>query len=240
VKGVDVLESYETRVLELTACGNEILTVRLERPKGYEFVAGQWFRLTIPTAEGPQVRTFTHAAAPKDDWIELTTRGSASAFKVSLAALEQGSTVQVSGAGGRLRLPTPHDRIAFLAGGVGITPVRSLLRDAVERGEEFADAALIYGNRDATCEPYIDEFLAMADAGVRTIRVLENPPLDWAGESGFITGELVRRWLDPKDGRCFFVTGPPVMVAAMRRVLDEIGVAGDRVLVEAFGSPTSH
>ena len=62
-----MVTQHEVRVLEVVHCGGDIVTVRLERPEGYGFSAGQWFRLTIPVEDGADVRTFSHASAPADE-----------------------------------------------------------------------------------------------------------------------------------------------------------------------------
>ena len=210
--------------------------LRLERPEGYEFTPGQWLRLTLPTAEGEQTKTFTNATAPGDDWLEIATRISGSPFKAALEQLGPGDEVEIAGPGGRLVLPQDTAKVAFLVGGVGVTPARSMLRDAMQRGRRFSDAVVIYGNRDAACTPYLDELEEMAPAGVRVVSVLEHPDERWEGERGLVTAELVRRHADISDGRLVFVAGPPPMVEAMQAVLDELGVAQDRRRIEWFGS----
>ena len=230
------MQMLSTRVIEVRYRCEDIVSVLLARPAGYAFSAGQWFRMSIETAEGDDVRTFSHAAAPADDWIEATTRLSGSAFKQALTRLSVDDPVSISPAGGRLRLAEGAQRLAVLVGGTGITPVRSVLRDAVQRGRRFSEAVVFYGNRDLSCEPYLDELEAMRDIGVRLVRVLEHPGPEWEGESGFISAELVKRHADILDGRPVLVAGPPMMVVAMERVLDELGVASESRLVESFGS----
>jgi ferredoxin-NADP reductase len=118
---------------------------------------------------------------------------------------------------------------------VGITPVRSILRDAAARGHRFEDALLIYGNRDESCVPYGVELEGLARIGVRVVLVYERPPVGWTGESGLISAQVVRRHLDLSDGRPVVVTGPPVMVSAVERVLDELELPDERRRVERFG-----
>jgi ferredoxin-NADP reductase len=225
---------FDVRYLGHEPCGGDIRTLRFERPDGYAFAPGQWFRLTLSTPEGPLAETFSHCSAPSDPYLELTTRLSRSAFKKALAALEPGTTVHVLGPGGRLRVGDDVERVAFLVGGVGITPVRSILRDAEARGRRFADALLLFGNRDENCVPFLGEFEQMGDIGVRTVVVYEEPPAGWDGESGFITAETVRRHLDVADGRPLIVTGPPAMVTAMEHVLDQLAVPAGQRLIERF------
>jgi ferredoxin-NADP reductase len=231
-----VTSSHEVEYLGKEMCGTDIVTCRFARPVGYEFAAGQWTRLTIPTPDGPDVRTFTLCSAPEDEALEITTRLSPSAFKVALAALEPGTIVQVNDAHGALTLPADAKRICFLVGGVGITPVRSMLRDAMQTDRAFDDALLLFGNRDESCVPFAQEFAAMSPIGVRTVICYEHAGDAWIGERGFISAETVRRHLDATDGRPFVVAGPPVMVAAMERVLDDLEIAPAHRLVERFGA----
>lgn len=231
--------TYSASYLEREMCGRDVATFRFSKPARYTFTPGQWFRLTLRTPDGPMTETFTHSSAPSDPCIELTTRFTGSSFKRALDALRLGEKVEIAGPGGGLRLPDDLDRVAFMAGGVGITPVRSILRDAVERDVVFEDAVVFFGNRDPGCAPFIEELETMADHGVRVVPVYED--VDGMGpyESGFITADIVRRHVDVGDGRPYLVSGPPVMVEAMERVLDELGIASDQRIVERFG-PSMH
>lgn len=227
-------KSYRVDVIGLDRCG-DIATLALSRPGDFVFNAGQWLRLTLLTADGPATKTFTIASAPADDWLEITTRLSGSAFKLALSGLAGGRQAEIAGPGGRLRLPTDTDKVAFLAGGVGITPVRSMLRDALNAGRRFSDALIVYGNRDASCVSYAAELAAMSPSGVRVVDVYERPPQGWEGPRGFVTASIVSDAIDPADGRPFFITGPPVMIEAMVPVLDELGIPEDRRTIESFG-----
>ena len=227
---------YEANWTGAELCGGDIAVVRLTRPDGYSFRAGQWFRLTLETPNGPLTETFSHASAPGDPGIELATRLTGSPFKRALAGLGARDVVRIAGPGGRLRLPDNASRLAFLVGGVGITPVRSLLRDARANGGAFDDALLLYGNRDESCIPFGTELAAMSDLGVRLVDVLERPTGEWQGERGLIDAEIVRKYLGPDDGRPFMLTGPPVMIAAVEGVLDEMSITPGRRIIERFGT----
>lgn len=230
-------ERYQVAYLERDTCGPDTASFRFARPEAFAFSAGQWARVGLATSAGHEVKTFTISSAPGDPYVEITTRLSGSSFKNALLELSEGDTVELAGPGGRLTLPDSVSRIAFLAGGVGITPVRSILRDARQRSRAFDDALLMYGNRDETCVPFAEEFLGMDDLGVRTVLAFERAGESWAGERGFITAEMVRRYLDPHaDDRPFLVAGPPAMVDAMVRVLDDLDVPRERRMVELFSA----
>jgi ferredoxin-NADP reductase len=228
--------SHAVEFLGGEMCGADVLAARFSRPQGFTFAPGQWIVLALTQGAGRLSETFTICSAPDDDYLEITTRLSGSAYKNVLASLAPGDAAVVTGPGGRLAIPATATRLAFLVGGVGITPVRSMLRDARTKGRVFDDALLFYGNRDDSCVPFREEFADMAGIGVRTVLCYEDPPPGWSGESGFITAEMVRRYLsDDELNRPFIVAGPPVMVTAMERVLDALCVPAENRLVEHFG-----
>lgn len=236
-QGVVVGERHEVELLGKEALCADVVSLRFRRPEGFVFRAGQWMIMSVPTPAGPLSETFTISSAPGDDHLEITTRMSGSAFKLGLEALGVGETVGISGPGGRLVLPADLRRVAFLVGGVGITPARSMLRDIAQHGGRFDDALLFYGNRDESCVPFGEELASLDAIGVRLVLCIEQPSAGWSGESGFITAKMVRGHLDPfADERSFVVAGPPVMVEAMESVLDDLEIPASRRMVERFGS----
>ncbi len=226
-------QGFRVGLLSSERCGSDILTCRFARPEAYDFTPGQHAMLTLATSEGLQAKPFSLAAAPHDDYVEFTTRLSDSAFKRSLSALEVGDEATISAARGRFVLPEGVRSAIFLAGGIGITPMRSILRDAVQR-KTGMNAVLFFGNRDETCIPYREEFDAMEPQGVKVVHVLERPQEDWPGPRGYITSDLVREIVDPAKWELFVVAGPPVMVEVMQRILDELEVDPGRLMVERF------
>jgi glycine betaine catabolism B len=209
-------------------------TFRFDKPAGYSFSPGQFMSLTVDTRDGPLGHHFSHADAPGDALIEITTRMTGSAFKDALGAMRPGDSASLDGPKGRFTV-SPGARVVFLAGGVGITPVRSILRDADQRGEA-GHAVLLYGNQTAGCVPYGEEMHALAARrpGLEVVDVLAEPDADWAGERGFITPELVRSYVDPDAGWHFMIVGPPAMLEPMRAVIAELGVPAERSTFESF------
>ncbi|TDB38136.1 MAG: FAD-dependent oxidoreductase [Actinobacteria bacterium] len=227
-------EEFEVVYLGTRPCAEGVASFRFSRPEGYSFTPGQFFALTLTTNDGVESKFFSHADAPADAAIELTTRLSGSAFKSALVDLPRGATVTLSGPRGRLGVPEGADSIGFLTGGVGITPAHSIIRDAMQRSSGL-DIALIYGNRDESCIPYGEEFRGYAEAGTLLyVETLDHPGVDWHGESGFITADLVRRHVAEPAGRPWIVAGPPPMVDAMKRVVADLGLPSESVSYELF------
>lgn len=227
-------ETYRIAFRMKAAC-DRVTGFRFGKPDGYEFTAGQYFRLTLDTAEGEQTKAFSHANAPLDPFLELATRMSGSAFKDSLGTLVRGDEVTISGPHGKLMLAEEMRHVCFMCGGVGITPARSIIRDAEQRRTGLR-ARLFYGNHDQGCIPYSGEFAEYArkDRRFQVVNVLEEPLPGWHGETGVITADLMRRHMESFDEWHFIVTGPPAMVTAMQAVLDELGIPDERVSFETF------
>lgn len=230
------MDFVTTEVFTVEHC-DDLLVIRLRKPPGYAFKAGQWFRVRLDTEAGEQTRVFSHAAAPADKELVLATRESESDFKRTLARVSDGESVGISASGGRLMLPAGIP-VTFLVGGVGITPVRSLVRDAIVRGVSMDGWSLFYGNRDFSCVPFASDLEAFERAGLRVIHVLEQEGGPPDSERGFITAAMIERHTDSRAAH-FLIAGPPAMVTAMRSVLDELEVPDDRRSVESFGPTTS-
>jgi ferredoxin-NADP reductase len=228
-------EMYDTVFLASETIAPATASFRFETPAGFEYAAGQFALVSLGTTEGEQTKAFTLSSAPGDPHLEITTRLTGSAFKDALLGLHPGDLVRLSGPRGRMVATDDAGRIAFLSGGVGVTPARSIVRDSVQRaaGRELV---LFYGNRDEGSIPFGAEFdgYAAADPRIRVVHVLERPGPGWAGETGFITASVVRRHVDPLDGWRFFVSGPPAMIEPMRLVVTELAVPDERLTFESF------
>jgi predicted ferric reductase len=113
----------------------------------------------------------------------------------------------------------------FLAGGVGITPIMSMLRTLADRGND-QPLLLIYGRptwEDVIFREELVELLPRLN--LKVVHVLREPPEGWQGERGFVTRETLKRHLpgDPNT-RDYFICGPDVMMDAMEQALAELGV----------------
>jgi ferredoxin-NADP reductase len=210
-------------------------TFRFAKPDGFSYAPGQYFVLSLSTRDGQQSKAFTLDAAPGDPYLEITTRLTGSAFKDALLALAPGDLVRFSGPHGRMTLPDGTTKAAFLAGGVGITPAHSIIRDAVQRATGL-QVALFYGNQDQDGIPFGAEFdgYVAGHPEIMVVHVLMAPRTGWSGETGFITADVVRRHVDPLDGWRWVIAGPPAMIDAMGKVVTELGIPADRVATESF------
>lgn len=237
--------TFNGTFLEKIHRGGDVTSFRFTRPPEYRFEAGQSFLVSIPMPSDQLQHCFSHADSPTESHTELTTRLTGSPFKNALAELKPGTAATFTGPNGRFVFPFTEPKVAYLVGGVGITPVRGILRYLVDtQGAGRAPAqeiALFYGCMTEDGVIYrddIDEY-ARSLPGLSVIYVITEPSAAWKGHSGFITPQIVRAELGAVDDWVFFTAGPPPMIVAMERLADALGIAKTRLVKESFVGYTS-
>ena len=213
-----------------------------DKPSGFQFVAGQTLDLTLVNpretdAEG-NTRTFSIASSPEDAELVIATRLRDTAFKRVLNTIPIGSVVKAEGPGGSFTLDHDASRPAvFLTGGIGITPFRSIIRDATARNLTES-LWLFYSNTTPEAAAFLDELQHLADITpslhfVPTMTAMAKSARIWRGATGLIDREMLSSRL-PLQGPRYYIAGPPAMVTAMREMLHQADVSDEDVLSEEF------
>ena len=232
--------SFTSTLLEKIRRSEDTMSYRFTRPEEYRFQAGQWFTVTLATPKGPLDHHFSHADSPTESVIELTTRLTGSEFKNLLDALPAGAQAEIEGPYGRFLFGYGLPRIAFLTGGIGVTPVRSMLRYLVDTGgagrATGQELVVFYGSMAEDGIVYRDQFDEFQEkiAGLRVVHVITTPTKSWKGYGGFITADIIRAELAAPGEWTYYVVGPPLMVDAMDRVTAELGIPREQTVVESF------
>jgi ferredoxin-NADP reductase len=213
---------------------------RFARPEGFTFQAGQAINLALvdppETDAKGNSRTFSIASAPSEGTLQIATRMRDSAFKRVLGSLAPGAALKLRGPMGNFTLPADRSKpVAMLAGGIGITPFMSMLREE-ERAGSKRPRVLLYANRSPADAPFLAELHALArrGTGLRMASVItENAPAPgtWGG---IADPELLRRELGDASGATCYLAGPPAMVGALRKALDAAGVAAGDIRTDEF------
>jgi len=213
------------------------------KPLRFEFRAGQSIDLTLVNppqtdAEG-NTRTFSIASAPFDADLMIATRMRDTAFKRVLRSASPGVEVKVEGPSGSFTLHKNSAKAGvFLAGGIGITPFLSIIRQATR--ENFPHQLyLFYSNRRPEDAAFLDLLQQAAQQNNRfhlisTMTDMQHSHRSWTGETGFIDQNMVRRYPPSTQGSIYYIAGPPAMVAAMRQMLVGAGVGEDDIRTEEF------
>ena len=166
----------------------------------------------------------------------LATRLRDSAFKKSLAELEVGAEVEVEPPKGKFVLPEDTSRpYVFVAGGIGITVFRSMLRYIDDRDLPY-EVTLLYSNRNREETAFLEELEAYAARNPRFRLVLsmtDDP--GWSGETRRFDADVFRDVVgDLLDEATFMVAGPPGFTDAMKEAVPEAGVGDDRLIADSY------
>jgi ferredoxin-NADP reductase len=206
-----------------------------------EFTPGQYFYVTLLDPpyddEKGARRHITVVTSPNDRGVlALATRLRDSAFKRSLAELPVGAEVDVEQPKGDFLLPEDTEQpYVFIAGGIGITVFRSMLRYIAEEGLPHR-VTLVYSNRDRESTAFFDELQELESAlpNLRLVLTMTDDP-SWDGETRPIDAEMLSDHLDGElDAFTYLVAGPPGMVEAMEKMLAEADVPEDQVRPESY------
>jgi predicted ferric reductase len=214
------------------------VTLRPEDGKPTPFQPGQFAWLTMRRNPfGFEEHPFSYSSSARTrDSVSFTIKELGD-FTSKIGELEPGERAYIDGPYGAFtneRYEAPG--FVFLAGGVGITPVMSMLRTLAD-WEDLRPLLLIFGNKTLEEATFLEELEALEERlNLTVVHVLEEPHEGWEGESGFVDADLVRRHVDEEQigRRRFFVCGPNPMMDAVEEALDEVGVPNDRVLTERF------
>ena len=237
------MPEYRAKLLSRKEVALGTLAFSLQKPAGFEFKAGQSADLTLlnppDTDAAGNIRTFSIVSAPSETDLTFATRLRDTAFKRVLRNLPAGAEVKIDGPMGSFNLHKNASKPAvFLAGGIGITPFMSMLREAARQTDPH-QLYLFYSNRRPEDTAFLDELTALARKNSRfhliaTMVEMEKSKQSWTGEKGFINAAMLQRHLPGLTGPIFYIAGPPAMVAAMREMLAKAGVDEDDIRTEDF------
>jgi ferredoxin-NADP reductase len=216
------------------------LAFSFEKPQGFAFRAGQAVVLELiepPAEEGQKRRTFSLVSAPYERTLSIATRMRDSAFKRALNALPDGASVKLLGPIGQFSLQAARPAV-FIAGGIGITPFMSMLRQAAnDRSPQ--PLVLLYSNRRPEDAAFLGKLRELERRNrhfrlLATMTEMGKSASGWAGETGVVNAHLIGRAMNGLAAPVFYVVGPPAMVAGMVDTLRSAKVAEDAILTEEF------
>lgn len=231
----DASGTYTAVLAEVTALTADIAAVRLEvLGDRIEFTAGQFVNVEIPGSG--LVRTFSFANAPtRAEVIELIVKlYPDGAFSRFLRESPIGTRLQVYGPYGQLKVRLSHRPVLMIAGGSGLAPLLSMLRDLADAGFDRS-VSMFFGARTVADLYLVEEILEL---GARLPEFEFVPVLsdswsaDWAGETGMVTDAIARRY--PQLAHDVYLCGPPPMIDAAVPLLTASGVRPRNIYFDAF------
>ena len=234
---------YQVKLKYKRQIADGTMAFLFEKPQGFVYKAGQSADCTLidpaeTDAEGG-TRTFSFASAPCEDDLMFATRMRDTAFKRVLKTMKPDMELTLDAPHGSFTL---HNNVnipaVFLTGGIGITPVRSIVLQAVH--DNVARRILVfYSNRKPEDAAFLDELMELCEKNpnytfVGTMTQMEKSGCVWHGETGFISKAMLLKYIDDLMLPIYYIDGPPAMVNAMRKLLGEAGVDDDNIRTEEF------
>jgi predicted ferric reductase len=212
------------------------LVLKPSAAANFRFEPGQfaWFAIGRSPFSVTQ-HPFSFASSAERDEVELAVKALGD-FTSRVSELEPGMTVYVDGPHGVFSIDQDEGPgFGLIAGGVGIAGLISMLRTLADR-QDVRPVLLFYANRDWDGVAFRDEIEQLKGRlSLTVVHVLERAPEDWAGETGYVTDEVLARHLPPGYRRFqFFICGPDPMMDAAEAALIGLGVPPERVHTERF------
>ncbi len=213
------------------------------KPPGFRFRPGQNLDMKLldppETDEEGNERTFSIVSAPYEDRLTVATRMRDTAFKRSLRSIPLQTSVEIDGPHGNFYLHSDRSRPAFfIAGGIGITPFLSILRQAAhDRLQQ--DIVLLFSNHRPEDAPFLQELEQLARQNKRfrmtaTMTDMNKSGQPWNGPTGLVDREKIHTEMHNLDRPVFYLAGPPGLISAVLPVITELGVSEDDIKFEEF------
>lgn len=231
------MAEFDTEVLDVIKRTANVKSFRLKNAQGADFKAGQFLSVTIKVGDQEGTKYFSFSSSPTETgYIEFTKKLTDSEYSKALDALRPGDRAKIKMPLGSFTVEGADKKIAFLSGGIGITPVRSICKYAVDRKLDI-DIALLYANRRAKDIIFREDLDAMqkAYAGLKVTHILSGPDKDCSTKTGPINAGIIKEDIPDFSERKFYVCGPPPMVEAMKNILEnELHLERGNIVTEKF------
>jgi len=236
-----LLLHHPFRVMAVKSEAPQVWTLTLKAPekRPFQFAPGQFQFLRLHGADVPaEEHPFSIASSPtRSDQITLTIKESGD-FTAGIAHVRPGDRATIHGPFGRFShtLHPDEGELVFIAGGVGITPLMSMLRYMRDRREPRS-VLLVYASRSPADVIFRDELKVIAAGdfpALKVIHVLSDPPASWIGETGRLDADRLARLCGGVEGRAFYLCCPPLMTASLIRGLQQMGVKPRHIYADHF------
>lgn len=201
--------------------------------KRLSFVPGQYMEWTLahqkPDSRGNR-RYFTLASSPTEDNVRLGVRfyNPSSSYKKALLNISPDEIIVAAQIAGNFTLPVDKQKkLVFMAGGIGITPFRSMIKYLIDQNER-RDIIIVYSNKYQSEIVYKDVFdEAQIKFDIKTVYALTDTtqlPMGWSGQIGRINPQMIQKEVPDFMERIFYLSGPHSMVKGFEEVLLQMGV----------------
>jgi glycine betaine catabolism B len=216
---------------------SSIRTLRLSRPPGFDFEAGQFLTVQLELGGRQHVRCYSISSAPDvPDHLEISVRRQGLVSGLLHARVRSGGRLMARRPAGRFVYPSDDGRpIVLLAGGIGITPLIAMVRHAVA-AEPHRPVTLLYSVRHAGDVAFRDELVRLEQAHplLRVVITVTGGTRGDGLRHGRIDAAAIRESVADPTGAVYLICGPLAMIDGAKTLLGNLGVPSDQIRYEAF------
>lgn len=229
----------ELKASEIIQRTYNVKSFRFRPDKKIGFKPGQFLQATIIVDGKPESKYLSISSSPTEDFIEFTKKLTGSPFSSALDNMRKGDIAKLRLPMGNFNLDENNNKIAFLSGGIGITPIRSMLKYATDMRLAF-DIILLYSNRTVKDIAFKEDLQEMQkiNKSLKVVYLITEPGAETCDDNvkpGCIDkGTIIKEVPDYRE-RLFYTCGPPAMVEAMKNIVtDGLGLGPERIKFENF------
>jgi len=231
---------FETEVIDTVQRTHNIKSFRFRIKGDVDFKPGQFFFVTIKIDGTERTKHFSFSNSPTEKgYVEFTKRITESEFSKALNGLKIGDWAKLKMPYGSFTFEGEYEKIAFLSGGIGITPIRSICKFATDSTLP-TDMVLLYGNNreeDIIFRQDLDNMQSV-NKNLRIVYTLTSPDIDrktWKGRTGYIDDTVIKEEIPDYIERTFYICGPPKMVESLINILkSKLRIQKDKTKIENF------
>lgn len=226
----------EVKIREIIQRTPNVKSFRLSINGEPDFKAGQFCCVRLLTEKECKRYLSISSSPTEKGYIEFTKKITQSDFSNVLNSLKPGDSLRIEYPFGRFTLDEPQAKIAFLSGGIGITPIRSICKYAVDKNLG-TDIVLVYANRSIKDIVFKEDFDQMQKQypKLKVAHVLCEPAPGFKCVVGLIDAQIIKNETLDYAQRKFYICGPPSMVVAMEKILtEELALPKENIVTEHF------
>mgnify|MGYP006284764107 CR=1 FL=1 len=237
------LKKHPYTITDVRQETHNVWTLEMSPPddeRRYQYHPGQFHFITLHRDRDlpKEEHHFTISSSPTQPSIVTSSIKESGDFTSTIGKTKKGDTVSVEAPFGRFSyLFHPEDKnFVFIAGGIGITPLMSMLRDMRDSTSE-ANVLLIYANHsqdDIVFRQELDEIVAGNYPKLKVVHVLDHPSVEWEGETGYVDQDKLHKLIENFQDKAFYICCPPAMRKIVLNSLKKMGVKNNQVRVEIF------
>ena len=211
----------------------EVFTLKLRPNKRLHFKPGQFCFLRINKDKLYARHPFTISSSPEENTLDFTIKITGRFTKIA-SQLKEGEEVIVDGPFGIFTIKNNVKNLVFIAGGVGITPFISILKDYVHKNKT-QNILLLYGSKTKTNIIFENELDNIKEAWFKKVYILSNDEASFGMcERGYIDVAMLKKYVHDVRNNLFYICGPETMKDCVKKALIHLGVRKENIMIEDF------